>query len=169
MRDGVRLSLRFFTTAGAGSPRERTIELVQRQLAQVGIEVIPRYAPSLTLFQQIQPRGEFDLLLFNWIRTTPDSPSTSADLFGCEGVQNYSGYCQRLVTRDLDQARRIVDRSRLTVVLNRADAQLANDVPVIPLVDRPVVAAFRGGVRGVSLDTHAWNPFQNAENWWLDD
>jgi peptide/nickel transport system substrate-binding protein len=167
--DGERLSLRFFTTAGAGSPRERTIELVQGHLAQVGIEVLPRFAPSLTVFNQIMPSGDFDLVLFNWIRESPDSPSSTADLFGCAGVQNYSGYCQRLVTRDLDQARRIVDRSRLAVVLNRADAQLANDVPVIPLVDRPVLAAFRSGVKGVNLATRAWNPFQNAENWWLDD
>jgi peptide/nickel transport system substrate-binding protein len=167
--DGERLSLRFFTTAGTLGPRERTIEIVRQQLARVGIEVLPRYAPTLVLFQQVLRSGDFDLILFNWIRTNPDAGIRSVDLYGCGGRENYSGYCQRLVTRDLDQATRIVDRARLAHVLNRVDAQLANDVPVIPLVERPVVAAFRSAVKGVSLETRAWNPFQGAENWWLDD
>jgi peptide/nickel transport system substrate-binding protein len=167
--DGVRLSLRFFTTAGAGGARERTLEFVRRQLAQVGIEVVPTYVPSLVLFQQILPSGDFDVALYNWISTTPDTALDSINLYGCHRPKNYLAYCQRLVTGDLDQATRILDRARLRVVLNRADAQLANDVPVIPLVDRPVLAAFYPAVEGVSLDTHAWNPFQNAENWWLDD
>jgi hypothetical protein len=71
------------------------------------------------------------------------------------------------VTRDLDQARRILDGRRLADVLNRVDAQLAKDVPVILLFEQPLLAAFRASVRNVSLRTRAWNPFANAENWWL--
>ena len=166
--DGERLSLRFVTTAGAGGPRVRTLELVQRQLAHVGIEVAPTYAPSLVLFQQILPSGDFDVALYNWIELTPDAALDSINSYGCGGAKNYTGYCQRLVTRDLDQATRILDGARFAVVLNRADAQMANDVPVIPLVDRPILAVFHPAVEGVNLDTRAWNPFQNAENWWLD-
>ena len=47
--------------------------------------------------------------------------------------QNYTGYCQRLVTADLDQADRILDERRRARVLNRADRGLASDVPTIPL------------------------------------
>ena len=166
--DGERLSLRFFTTAGAGGPRERTLQLVRRQLAQVGIEVVPTYAPSLVLFDQILPSGDFDVALYNWIELTPDAALDSISSYGCDGAKNYTGYCQRLVTRDLDNATRIVERPRFADVLNGADAQLAKDVPVIPLVDRPLLAAFDPAVEGVNLGTYAWNPFQNAENWWLD-
>ena len=59
------------------------------------------------------------------------------------GVQNYAGYCQRLVTRVLDQAQRILDSTRQAQVLNKADAQLAKDVPVIPLFDNPTVLAHK--------------------------
>jgi peptide/nickel transport system substrate-binding protein len=162
---GERLALRLVTTAS----REQTARLVQAQLARVGVAVEVTYATIRTISTQVLPSGDFDLALFNWIRTDPDTLVDSGDVFGCGGAQNYSGYCQRLVTRDLDQARRILDAKRLEVVLNRADRQLANDVPVIPLVERPVMAAFDTSVRGVNLKTGAWNPFQSAENWWLDD
>jgi hypothetical protein len=52
-------------------------------------------------------------------------------------------------------------------LLNAADARLANDVPVIPLVERPLVAAFTTSLRNISLETRAFDPFANAENWWL--
>lgn len=165
---GERMSLRLATTAAAGGPRERTAELVQRNLAQVGISVTPVFTNLTTLVEQILKSGTFDLALFNWIFGV-DRAASLADLYRCGGGQNYAGYCQRLVTRDLDQATRVLRRERLVTVLNRADTQLARDVPVIPLVERPIVAAFTTSVRGVSLDTGAWNPFQGAENWWLDD
>ena len=137
---GERFRLRFFTTAGSGSPRERTFKLVQGQLRQVGIEVVPVFAPPNVLFNQIIPSGEFDVALFNWIQD-PEAAALMADVYGCDGDLNYSGYCQRLVTKDLDQATAHPRRSHLARVLNRADAQLAKDVPVIPLVERPLLAA----------------------------
>lgn len=89
-------------------------------------------------------------------------------IYGCDDLRNYSGYCQRHVTRDLDQARRILDEAHLARVLNRADARLARDVPVIPLFERPLVAAFSTSLRNVSQETRSLDPFAGAENWWLD-
>ncbi len=88
------------------------------------------------------------------------------DVFGCEAIQNYMGYCQRHVTRELDQAARILDSSRRAAALNRADRLLAKDVPVIPLYQSVALAAHRTTLRGV-----VFNPVSHldgAENWWLD-
>ena len=161
--DGRRLSLRLATLA----PREQTLRLIQGQLRQVGIEIVPVYAPPNVLFGQILPNGDFDLALFSWL-TGPDSPSDVIDLYGCGGDLNVSGYCQRLVTRDLDQAQRILDPARQADVLNRADVQLARDVPVIPLFENPVVVAHRTTVRNVRV-TAQLDPFVGAEDWWLAD
>ena len=87
-------------------------------------------------------------------------------MYGCGGIQNYGGYCQRLVTRDLDQADRILDEGDQARVLNRADAQIARDVPVIPLHQVPFPAAVRSTVRGFVLSP--FNPLWGAENWWLE-
>ena len=164
--DGRRLSLRLATLA-ANARREQTLKLIQGQLRQVGIEIVPVYAPGNVLFNQILPKGDFDLALFSWI-TFPDSPGASVGLYGCQGDQNYSGYCQRLVTRDLDQAQRVLDPARQADVLNRADVQLAKDVPVIPLFENPHVVAHSTKVRNVR-PTAQVDPFVGVENWWLAD
>ncbi len=162
--DGRRLSLRL-ATLGGNARRKQTLELVQTQLRQVGIEIVPAYAPTNVLFNQILRDGTFDLALFSWV-TGPDSPGGTVDLYGCGGDQNYSGYCQRLVTRDLDQAQRILGPARQAAVLNRADAQLARDVPVIPLFENPLVVAHKAAVRNVRL-TAQLDTFVGVEDWWL--
>jgi len=162
--DERRLSLRL-ATLGANARREQTLELIQRQLRQAGIEIVPVYAPPSGLFSQILPSGNFDLALFSWLKY-PDSPGGLVDLYGCGGVQNFAGYCQRLVTRDLDQARRILDPVRQARVVNRADAQLSRDVPVIPLFENPTVVAHRTSVRNVRI-TPQLDPFVGVENWWI--
>jgi peptide/nickel transport system substrate-binding protein len=158
---GERLSLRFISRA-APARRVQTLELVQAQLRQVGIEVLARYATQAA-HDQILESGDFDVTLFMWIQ----SDETGQDhLFGCGGQQNYTGYCQRLVTADLDQSERILDERQRARVLNRADAQMAKDVPVIPLFQVPVVAGIRSFIRNFVV--HSTGPTWNAENWWLD-
>ena len=69
------------------------------------------------------------------------------------------------MTRELDQAKRILDASKQALVLNRADAQLARDVPIIPLYQTPFPAAVTANVRNFSLSP--FNPLATAEDWWL--
>ena len=102
---------------------------------------------------------------FAWGRSSPSLSDADA-IHGCGGKLNFSGYCQRLVTRDLDQADRILDADKRARALNRADAQIAKDVPVIPLLQVPFPAAFRSNVRGYVLSP--FNPLWGAENWWLE-
>ena len=160
---GRRLELRLVTPAGA-SHRIRTTELVQAQLRQAGIEVETQFAPGIVLFSKILPSGDFDLAFL--ARLSGFSASEMKRGFGCYGPANFTGYCQRLVTRDLDQADRILDANQRARVLNRADRQLAKDVPVIPFYDSPFVLALRNTVRNVvvSPEDLLWN----AEDWWLE-
>ena len=161
---GRRLELRLITTAGA-SHRIRTVELIQTYLRRAGIEIELDFAPGSSLFSQILPSGDYDLA-FHAQLLGFDASGKKAFL-GCGGPTNFGGYCQRLLTSDLDQADRILDPVERSRVLNRADQQLAKDVPVIPLFERPFVLALRKTVRDVvvSPESLLWN----AENWWLDD
>ena len=161
MCGGERLSLRFFTISGARQ-RERGLELMQAQLRRAGIEVSLAFSPFPALFDQILPGGEFDGVSFAWINLTDGGYK---DVYGCGAVQNYSGYCQRLVTAELDQADRILDGAQRARALNRADRQLARDVPVIPLYQIPWVLAQNRSLRNVVPSPN--NIFWNAENWWL--
>ena len=161
---GERLSLRFVTVAGLPA-RARVLSLVQEQLRQSGVDVRPSFTTFGALFGQLIPSGDFDVAYFGWVLSSP-SASGADTVYSCGGSQNYGGYCQRLVTRDLDQANRILDAERQARALNRADAQMARDVPVIPFVQVPFPAAIRATVRGVVLSP--FNPLWNAEDWWLE-
>jgi len=160
---GQRLALRFVTTAGAPS-RERTLEIVQRELLDIGVDVELGYVPFPVLFGPggVLERGEFDAALFSWA-FGPD-PSDLGDSFGCGGSQNFSGYCQRLVTADLDQADRILDARQRARVLNRAGRQMARDVPMIPLYSFINTGGHSSRIRGFVFGPDGlWKP----EEWWL--
>jgi len=160
---GDRLALRFITTAGFPS-RAQALEILQRQLRDIGVDVELVYVPPPVLFAPggVLDSGEFDVALFSWV-FLPD-PSDLHDTFGCGGSQNYSGYCQRLVTADLDQADRILDARQRARVLNRAGRQIARDVPMIPLYSFVNTGGRSSRVRGFVFSPDAlWK----AEEWWL--
>ena len=87
-----------------------------------------------------------------------------AGVYGCDAIENFTGYCQRLVTAHLNQA----EGSSTGVtrrVLNKADRGLASDVPTIPLFQFVFTAAYDTSVRNFVFVP--WNPLWKAENWWL--
>lgn len=165
--DRVRLQLRFFTHVSPGSYRPHVLEIIQKQLREAGVDVRPTFAPQAAIFAQggVLEQGDFDGVLFAWIQTSPNTGYK--DLYGCGAPQNYTGYCQRLVTSDLDQADRILGEKQLVRVLNRADVRLARDVPVLPLFQPGNWAATTRDLRGFGLFPNN-DGMLGAENWWLD-
>ena len=164
---GERLSLRGLTIAGNPS-FEGALRIISEQLRRAGIEVRPEFAALGTLFgpSGIVPSGAFDLLLFSWVRTS-DEPSMN-QILRCGGTQNFTGYCQRLVTRDLDEVGRVLDVDQRARVLNRIDARVALDVPLLPLYHLPLIGAASASLRGYALaPSGPLDPFVGAENWWL--
>ena len=160
---GERLSLRLVTSAGA-EHRKRSAELAQAQLRRVGVEVILGFVPPTLLGASIA-RRDFDLFQFGWIGGA--STAGPLDIFGCHQPSNFTGFCDRLVTRDLDQATRILDDKRRVRLLNKIDARLATAVPAIPLYQTTSLVAFGATVRGV-VPNGAGRFTWNAEDWWLE-
>ena len=157
--DGNRLSLELVAPAGVEA-RRRTAELAQVQLRRAGIELRLTYAPPAILVPQIIPSGQFDITLFAF----GSGPGGPLDFLGCHRQSNITGYCDRLMTRALVQATRILGNNRRVALLHRIDARLAKAaVPSIPLYQVGGFMALRTTVRGVTPGV--WN----TENWWLDD
>lgn len=162
---GERLALRF-VSRGVIARRVQTLELVQLQARRAGIEVIPVYTSGAG-HDQVLATGDFDVTLFAWFGAGADAGDMDT-LYGCGGSQNHIGYCQRLLTRDLDQADRIVDSGRRARLLNQVDVRLAQDVPSIPLFEVRGLAAVTPAVRGFLPTFFFFDPTWNAENWWLE-
>ncbi len=102
-----RLSLRFMTPAV--ERRIRTIELARDQLRRVGVEVIPQYIPPGRLSDTLE-RRDFDVALFGFFGAA--GTTRQHGIYGCQAVSNFTGFCDRLLTRDLEQAGRILDVDR---------------------------------------------------------
>ena len=117
------------------------------------------YAPLNTLVPQFA-RGATDMVEFALFPTY----GIAASVYGCGREDNVTGYCQRLVTADLNQADRILDEEQRARALNRVDGRLAKDVPMIPLYQPLAVLAYRAAIRNVGRSAPNLG---NAENWWL--
>jgi peptide/nickel transport system substrate-binding protein len=159
---GNKLSFNLATTTNIAF-RRQTVSIIQAQLGRIGIEIVPSFYSDPALFNRLLPTGNFDLLLFAWT-LGPEPGGGDRIVWGCDGERNHMGYCNRQVTRNLEQAQRILDRRRQARVVNLADAQIARDVPALPLYQWRFMYAYKRELRGV-----AWRPYRlNAEGWWLD-
>jgi peptide/nickel transport system substrate-binding protein len=160
---GRRLSLRAVTSAGI-PPRQVILETVQAQLRKVGVEVVPTYFAPSAFLNTVLPKGQFEVALFGW-QFAPD-PASASPVYSCGGVDNYTGYCSRSVSRALAQASRTLDAALQARIMNGADRMIAADVPVIPLLQINPATVVRTSVKG--FVTLPYNPYSDAENWWLD-
>ena len=152
--NGERLELRFAAPTGVEA-RQRTVEVAQRQLQQVGVEIRPVFAPPSILFGQILPSGDFDLMVFGW--GLGASTAGPLEILGCQQPQNFSGYCDRLVTRDLDRAHAHSRRRppRRTPEQGRREASQGRTSPPALPVGRPDRSQ---GDRSAASSRTAWVP-----------
>jgi peptide/nickel transport system substrate-binding protein len=154
-----RLSFRFYTTTG-NQLRELAFQILQRDLRSVGIELIPRLQTAGVLFGSTLPSGDWDLMMFTYAGG-PDSKITSNTLYSCNGDQNYGNYCNARASAAFNAAARELDPARRNRLLNQGDAQLAVDLPSIPLYARPkwVISAanLTGPVLNPTSEGTPWN------------
>jgi peptide/nickel transport system substrate-binding protein len=154
-----KLSFRFFTTTG-NQLRALTFEIVQRQLKSVGIELVPRFQTAGVMFGTTLPSRDWDLMLFAWVGS-PDSPITSKDIYGCGGDQNDGAYCNRALTKVLNQVSTTLDAGQQAALLNAAEAKyMVKDIPSIPMFARPLYVIRANKVAGPVV-----NPTQEGSPW----
>jgi peptide/nickel transport system substrate-binding protein len=160
-----RLSFRFTTTSG-NQLRALTFEIAQRQLRSVGIELVPRFGPSGTVFGQVLPSGDWDVFMFGW-RGSPTDSATSFTLYGCGGDLNYMNYCDTKVTALLKRAQYTPDATARAALVNRAERMMVEDVPSIPLFARPGFLISNRRVAGTILNPTNQGSTWNVHTWRL--
>jgi peptide/nickel transport system substrate-binding protein len=158
-----KLSFRFTTTSG-NQLRALTFEIAQKQLKSVGIELIPRFGPSGTVFGQILPSGDWDIFMFTW-QGSPTSSATSFGLYGCGGDQNYMNYCNKKVSGMLQKAQFTPDPKARANLLNKAEAVMVNDVPSVPMFVRPGFLINNRRVTGTIINPTNQGSTWNVETW----
>jgi peptide/nickel transport system substrate-binding protein len=167
--DGVRakggreLRLRF-STMKEDSIRVQLGLLLQDQLRRAGIALEIRNSDVKELFGDRLPHGNFDLVEFAWIGA-PFAVSGSRDLYTTGGGGNYGRFTDPAVDDLFQRATAELDPGRSAALANQIDRRLWEELPSIPLFQRPTFIAWRDTLRNV-MDNHTVEgPLWNAGMW----
>lgn len=164
--DGEELSFRYVSTTD-NERRELMFDIVQAQLAEIGVELEADFSePAQALGTQL-PEGDYDLINFGWVGS-PD-PFGGDTIFTCDGDLNYTGYCNDDVTELLERNTRILDEDERWAVYNEADELIAQDIPLVPLFQMPDVLAHEDNLGGLRVNATQWGPTWNASEWFLTE
>ncbi|MDZ7673548.1 MAG: ABC transporter family substrate-binding protein [Acidimicrobiales bacterium] len=168
------LSLRLSTTAG-NQLREDTQLIIQEQLAEAGIEVTIDNLEGNAVFSKFFPDSglradqDYDMALFAW--TGEPFPSATGELYISPGPDmiglNSTGYSNPEMEALYDQAFAETDSEVAAELYNQIDEMLWEDLPTIPLYQKPTFLPHRSSIEGVQDNATTAGPLWNAEEWTL--
>ena len=167
--DGQRLSFEYVTTAG-NELRELQFEIIQSQLKEIGVEAKPKLQDPATAFGTTLIAGKdkaWGLFNFAWVGS-PD-PQGGNSIWMCEGGQNYNSYCNQEVTDLIEKTNSTIDPDERADLYNQADELMAEDVPLIPLYQKPTFFGWRDSLIGMKDNATQWGPTWNIEEWALTE
>ncbi len=159
---GTKLSFQFESTRG-NKLRELSFTFFQDQAKKAGIELLNNFKPAGTYFGEDLPNHNYDLALFAWVGS-PD-PAGSVEIWKCNGDQNYMEYCNRKASSLLEKTDVELNVKKRFALFNQADALMANDIPTIPLYQKPTYLVFKAGIKGMKDNATSQGPSWNAEAW----
>ena len=164
-KDGIPLSFELYST-----PRQawRDIgEIVQAQLADVGVEVEPRIREQASLIPLVtSPDRRFDAFMVGWSR---DVPLDDRDLWACDRVDDpmhFTGWCLSDLDAVLDSMQVVSDREELERLTHRYEALVVDAQPFTFLYNVETVLARAASLRGVQADVRG--TWVSVADWWLD-
>jgi peptide/nickel transport system substrate-binding protein len=163
VRNGRKLLLRYTTTRGVRL-REQAGELLQDQLARVGIDLELRPTAPETLFGDQLPDGGFDIAGFAWVGG-PAAVSGNRDTYVTGGGVNWGGFSDPEIDVLFERAIAELDPDRSTALANQIDRRLWERLPSIPLYQRATILAWRDTLRNVTENPTTEGPLWNAESW----
>ena len=163
--EGAKTEITFSTTAG-DRLRETLQQVVQQQLKDVGITINIKNTSADTFFGQWTPEGKFEMGEWAWL-ANPDPSSTS--LFSANQVppkgQNYYRYKNQKVSDLLLESDKTVEVNKRADLLRKAQDMMVQDMPIIPMYQRPVYYAYADNLSGPQANPTLAGPFWNLEDW----
>jgi len=163
-KDGVRFS---FELATNESRERRSIaELVQRYLANVGVEARPRVREHQSLVADVtSPERRFDAFLLSWQQ---GFVLDERDQWACDRIGRplqFTSYCNPVLDAVMDSIPRSTDRTDQGRLLRRYNELLANDQPFTFLYVERRADALRRSLQGVAPDFRG--ELADVRSWWL--
>lgn len=161
---GRRLSFRLATTADNDLRRQQAA-LMRNQLADVGIELRIETFSGGKLFGALAD-GDFDIANFAWAGG-PFPVSAAKGVWETGSGSNFGGYSSPAFDRAAKRGARELDLSKQLELANAMDEALWDDLPVLPLYQKPTLLAVRNTFVNVSDNPTNEGPFWRAQAWGL--
>ena len=175
-KNGQRLSLSYWTTPASFRPA--LVSMIVDQMAQVGVELKPETISSSTLFDtsgaspQSLVNRQFDVVEFAWVSSydpgsdalwTLAAANVPSRTNGFQGG-NYGDYKNPRNEVLLGQLQNSLDPAFRRIALHEAQAIWQSDLPVLPLLLRPITTATHGLVNYRPTPAGAGETW-NVEQW----
>jgi peptide/nickel transport system substrate-binding protein len=152
-----------FTFASDNARRVASEQIIQANLAAIGIKITPNGVPTSTLFgENGAPAGNYDLTEFAWGGAV--DPGGFIPIWGCGGGENWLDYCNHTVNSDLNKTLTQLNVKKRNADFEAADKAMSNDVPAIPLYALPSIVVYKKGVLNM-VDNPAAGFTWNMEHW----
>jgi peptide/nickel transport system substrate-binding protein len=140
--------------------------LIERDLAQVGIRVIPRFVEWGSM-QEAMDKGTFDAFVNRWIEPTQvdleeiwHSPPAGVSTL------NFGRYANPEVDRLIEEAAEAPDFGIQKPLLDRIQQIIVADQPYTFLVENVRLVGVNSRVRGANINDATL--FFNLEDWWIE-
>jgi ABC-type transport system substrate-binding protein len=160
---GGHLAQMQFMYASDNARRVASEQIIQANLAAVGIKVIPNGVPTSTLFgSNGAPAGNYDLTEFAWGGAV--DPGGFIAIWGCGGGENWLNYCSKPASSDLNKTLTQLNVKKRNADFIAADKIMSNDVPAIPLYALPSLLVYKKGIAGMT-DNPAEGFTLDIQNW----
>jgi peptide/nickel transport system substrate-binding protein len=159
---GTKVSFDFASTTG-NALRALAFTIFQDQAQKAGIEFKNGFVPAGTLFGSKLPAHDFDLAMFTYLVTV--DPHYNVSTLSCGNPGNYTEYCNRTATNLLGRSDRELNDAKRLALIKRVGKIVANDIPMIPLFQRPTYLVYKTSVKGMVDNPSSQGPSFNAENW----
>ena len=159
---GTKVSFDFASTTG-NALRALAFTIFQDQAQKAGIEFRNGFVPAGTLFGSKLPAHDFDLAMFTYLVTV--DPHYNVSTLSCGNPGNYTEYCNRTATNLLARSDRELNDAKRLALIKRVGKIVADDIPMIPLFQRPTYLVYKTSVKGMVDNASSQGPSFNAENW----
>ncbi len=157
-----------FSTTSDNALRETLQEIVQQQLKDVGITIQINNESATTYFSKTTVDGNFEMGEWAWL-ATPDPSLTS--LFAANQIppkgENYYRYKNEQASQWMEEADKTLDQDQRAQLLHQVQEQMAKDLPILPMYQRPDYIAYTESLTGVKVNPSLAGPYWNMGEWKL--
>lgn len=145
----------------------REQDYIRRALAAVGVKADLAYITDWPTFSKALAERRLQAFLYAWYADVPDPDNFLSKLFHSKSPRNLFSYENPVVDALLAKARNETDVQRRVEAYRRAEEQILDDAPLIPILHHTYERLFQPYVRGIEVNGLG-DPYLALRKIWLE-